>query len=249
MGNAKSRSGHSVFTSKAEAKWSILRHAQGDGLSVGSYAHPVVLPRRKSHFHTFLTPVSLIFLLARHSSTLVGGDIAPYVAGRLGQIELVLTMIISPALAALALSSSTARIPSLKDTESICYDSRHVTYHPSLDDCAAIINHQIAVAPLIGQEITFSRSPTHSQFRLPYYWTTTKNECIVTIDIPPFPGQPVAAQSEQASMTEIKRAALSVLMACVVRGNHLGGFVTAGRMQRLVVSIAGGERAKGGEIE
>ncbi len=158
-------------------------------------------------------------------------------------------MIISPALAALALSGSITKTASLNDTECICYDSRHVTRDPSLDDCAAIINHQIAVAPLIDQEIIFSRSPAHSQFHLPHYWTTRKNECIVTIDIPPFPGQSVAAQSEQASMTEIKRAALSVLMACVVRGNHLGGFVIAGREGRMVVSISRGEMERGGEIE
>lgn len=156
-------------------------------------------------------------------------------------------MIIPPALAALALSSSTPtplKTPSLDDSYAVCYDSRHAVYSPPMDDCAAIINHQIAVAPLVAQEITFSRHPTDSQFRLPHTWATTQNDCLVTIDIPPFPSQRAAEQSEQASMTEIKRAAFNVLMACVVRGDHLGGFGIAGKSQRLVVSIVAAKRAE-----
>ncbi|KAL8920648.1 MAG: hypothetical protein Q9208_006130 [Pyrenodesmia sp. 3 TL-2023] len=156
-------------------------------------------------------------------------------------------MIISPALAALALASSTStpmKTPSLDDSPGVCYDSSHAAYRPSMDDCAAIINHQIAVAPLVAQEIIFSRNPTHSQFRLPHTWATTQNDCLVTIDIPPFPHHRGHEQSEQASMADIKQAAFNVLIACVLRADRLGGFATAGRQQRLVVSITGAVRAE-----
>lgn len=47
-------------------------------------------------------------------------------------------------------------------------------------------------------------------------------------------------------MLDVKRAALEVLMACVLRADHLGGFVGTGRRRKLLVSVQAGERARTG---
>lgn len=119
-----------------------------------------------------------------------------------------------------------------------CYDSRYASHHPALEDCAAIINQQIGQQPHMSKLRVFSHHPTDTQLLLPHTWRTDRQQCNVTIDIPVlWPSRSTA----QASMDDIKRASFEVLVACVLRDEHLGGFTQAGKRGNLQVRIEAGE--------
>ncbi|KAL8729512.1 MAG: hypothetical protein Q9166_004684 [cf. Caloplaca sp. 2 TL-2023] len=160
-------------------------------------------------------------------------------------------MIISPtlALAALALnlvvlavSTPTPQKLFADMSEILCYDSRYATQEPSLQDCAATINGRIALESSDTIVRTFSRNPTRYQLRLPHTWSTERQQCNITIDIPQLPKQRAGLYA-RASMLDIKKAAFEVMVACVVRGDHLGGVVQTGKENKLQLRVEAGRRS------
>lgn len=158
-------------------------------------------------------------------------------------------MIIFPTLTlsalAVAIPSSNPTLqalPSVHALDVLCYDTRYATHRPTLWDCTAIINHQIAKPPTMARNRVFSRHPTARQLLLPHSWVTERGECSVTIDIPDIPGETERVTAE-ASMMDVKRAAFEVLMACVVGADHLGGFMQTGRTQNLQVRVEAADGA------
>lgn len=121
----------------------------------------------------------------------------------------------------------------------LCYDSRYALFHPDLQDCATIINRQIGQASKLDMLRSFSRHPNRYQLPLPHTWATERHECNVTIDLLKLPGERVPDVA-QASLSDIKRAAFEVFLACVLRDHHLGGITQTGRLKNLQVRVEGG---------
>ncbi|KAL9013739.1 MAG: hypothetical protein Q9173_001583 [Seirophora scorigena] len=123
----------------------------------------------------------------------------------------------------------------------LCYDSRYAESAPVLSDCASIIANQIVIPRYGTRTVYFSRNPVGEQFRVPKCWTTPRDNCRITIDIPPTaPAKPFDV--EEATMLQIKTAALEVLRECVARGDHLGGIAAVGRHWHLQVRVEGSEK-------
>lgn len=141
----------------------------------------------------------------------------------------------------LVLALLTLILPAMGNVPILCYDSRYAESAPVLTECASIIASQI-VTPRYGtRTVYFSRHPVGEQYRVPKSWTTPRDNCRVTIDIPPTaPGKPFDV--EEATMLEVKTAALEVLRKCVARGDHLGGVAAVGRHWHLQVRVEGSEK-------
>ncbi|KAL8903073.1 MAG: hypothetical protein Q9171_007523 [Xanthocarpia ochracea] len=67
---------------------------------------------------------------------------------------------------------------------------------------------------------------------MPHTWDTVRQECSVTIDIP---GS--TTQIAEASLEDVKEAALDVLAKCVYNADHLGGVTHTGVKHGLQVSV------------
>ncbi|KAI4181794.1 MAG: hypothetical protein L6R41_006397 [Letrouitia leprolyta] len=128
-----------------------------------------------------------------------------------------------------------------------CYDYRYASFGPNPGDCADIINHQVARDPALRVPRTFSRDPNPDQFPLPYTWTTEKQLCNVTIDIPELPGR-IHSVTADASRDQITQAAFDVMIACVLRDTRLGGLTSTGMRGHLFVRVEAGARSGGGRV-
>ncbi|KAI4097786.1 MAG: hypothetical protein LQ348_004547 [Seirophora lacunosa] len=151
----------------------------------------------------------------------------------------------------LALPSSTLsfRFP-FRDDEppTLCYDARYASSEPQLDDCTAIIAHQILTPEYEHRDVIFTRRPTSAAaYRVPKTWTTPRGGCRVVIDIPEGPRQPILG--ETASMLEVKTAAVVLMARCVIKGDHLGGVAAVGRKYSLQVSLEGPEEGETNSTE
>ena len=134
--------------------------------------------------------------------------------------------------------------PQLFDlSDYLCYDSRYANHEPSPIDCFSIINSQIALYPSITAKRTFSRHPSKGQEKLPHTWSTVRQECNITIDIPELPKQR-AGLYERASMLDIKIAANHVVLGCVLDHDHLGGVQQIGTNGKMQLRIQAGARSK-----
>ncbi|KAL8721012.1 MAG: hypothetical protein Q9225_002217 [Loekoesia sp. 1 TL-2023] len=145
-------------------------------------------------------------------------------------------MIISPTLALTALAPVPFSSP--KPGPIICYDSRYATQVPTHDVCISIIRHRIVTPPFNSRPLNFSRRPSDDdEFRIPHTWTDVRGggDCVVVIDIPELPDWPIPR--EASSLAEVKRAALDVVAACVVRRPRLGGMAAAGKNGQLIVRV------------
>ncbi|KAL9016471.1 MAG: hypothetical protein Q9185_006188 [Variospora sp. 1 TL-2023] len=128
----------------------------------------------------------------------------------------------------------------------LCYDRRYAVRCPSIVDCIAIIRQQIPMPTRNLRRIrTFSRKPRSQELALPHTWTTSVQECNVTIDIPELPGR---SQVARASMLDIQNAALSVVTKCVQDGDHLGGFAATRNANNLLVSVEAGDESVVGAV-
>lgn len=150
-------------------------------------------------------------------------------------------MIIPPALALLALTPP-ASTPAPNTGSSnplypvLCWDPRYATQQPSFEDCISIISRYLLSADMT-QMLIFSRHAHGSdQWPLPYRWQTEKRECAVVIDTPQLPTREEMNRAE-ASMLDIKAAALDILGKCVLEGHHLGGITTTGQEHNLQVRL------------
>ncbi|KAL8729339.1 MAG: hypothetical protein Q9166_004836 [cf. Caloplaca sp. 2 TL-2023] len=115
----------------------------------------------------------------------------------------------------------------------VCYDSRYALHAPSYASCERIIKDYIATGQRPFITLSFARDPDpRRQSRVPKRWLEPRNMCDVGIDVP-------YAVEEEASLTEIQAAARSIMMKCVLGGEHLGGFTFIGRRGGLLVKIIG----------
>lgn len=157
-------------------------------------------------------------------------------------ISIPILLFLSLALITTTLAAST--IPNAKVSPPIlCYDDRYAIQHPIPADCAAIINRQIGEQPHLAVIRSFSRNPNPHQFLLPHTWTTERHECSVTIDLLRLPGE-IVSNIALASMYDVRRAAFEVFVACVLRGDRLGGITQTGKWKNLQVRVEGGGQSR-----
>lgn len=115
----------------------------------------------------------------------------------------------------------------------LCYDRRYATHSPAPHDCVKIINDRIAIPTSVARRPrVFSRTPGSNFLKLPHTWDTARRQCDVTIDMPG-----TTTEIEEASLEDIKEAALDVLAECVYDGDHLGGVTHTGVGYRLQVRV------------
>ncbi|KAI4148708.1 MAG: hypothetical protein LQ341_001502 [Variospora aurantia] len=133
------------------------------------------------------------------------------------------------------------RMPFRDEFPSLCYDSRYASSPPNLDQCIAIIAHQILTPQYEGRDTIFTRRPTSPHaYRVPHTWTTRAGGCRVVIDVPESPHKPILG--ETASMLDVKLAALELMTKCVIKGDQLGGIAVVGRNMQLHVMVEGREQ-------
>ncbi|KAL8811134.1 MAG: hypothetical protein Q9200_002044 [Gallowayella weberi] len=137
-------------------------------------------------------------------------------------------------------ATATLNLPFSDTATILCYDPRYAAHKPMREDCLTVINYRIGTSPSARRLQTFSRRPVISQIQLPFTWKTKQDQCRVTVDIPELPGQKTHIVAH-ASLYQIERAALGVLIECVLREPHLGGMVQTGEMSRLQLRVEAGE--------
>lgn len=86
----------------------------------------------------------------------------------------------------------------------------------------------------------FSRDPNSKQLPLPHTWKTERGKCGVTIDIP----GPVT-QTAEATLFDIKEAAMEIFVNCVLDDSHLGGLTQVGRGYWLQVRVEALDQKEG----
>ncbi|KAL9634862.1 MAG: hypothetical protein Q9204_002837 [Flavoplaca sp. TL-2023a] len=153
-------------------------------------------------------------------------------------------------------------LPTSPKSPILCFDPRYATQSPSLNDCLSIIRTLITPNPNVANRVRkFSRVPTAAMLRLPYTWSTQaqlqyKGEsarewgrgnayeegnapdgdkeaaCGVTIDMPG-----AGTEVAEATLAEIKEAAMEIVKRCVERGEGLGGIMSVGKWWSLQVTV------------
>ncbi|KAL9603807.1 MAG: hypothetical protein Q9219_000916 [cf. Caloplaca sp. 3 TL-2023] len=147
-------------------------------------------------------------------------------------------MILPPTLviAALNLTGSSSANPKSDISPVLCYDSRYARTIPPLDDCADIAIKKIGIHN--GKHVQrFARHPKYHEIGVPKQWAS-EGGCVVQIDMPRLPGRD-KKETVEATMMDVKRAALEVVLACVAGDEHLGGVVSTGTDLALQVSVFG----------
>ncbi|KAL8897645.1 MAG: hypothetical protein Q9192_002475 [Flavoplaca navasiana] len=171
-------------------------------------------------------------------------------------------------------------MPTSPKSPILCFDPRYATQSPSLNDCLSIIGTLITPNPAYANRVRkFSRVPTSTMLRVPYTWSTQaqlqykgkgaheggrgnayeggnaqdgdKEEaaCGVTIDMPG-----AGTEVAEATLTEIKEAAMEIVGRCVESGDGLGGMMSVGKWWSLQVTVEAfdetvGRRVSGGAVE
>ncbi|KAL8837404.1 MAG: hypothetical protein Q9176_005710 [Flavoplaca citrina] len=161
----------------------------------------------------------------------------------------------------------------------LCFDPRYATQSPSLNDCLSIIRTLITPNPNVANRVRkFSRVPTATMLGVPYTWSTEAQAqyrwkgahekgrgnayeggiaqegdkeaaCGVTIDMPG-----AGTEVAEATLGEIKEAALEIVGRCVERGEGLGGMMSVGKWWSLQVMVEAleegvGRRVGGGALK
>ncbi|KAI4234637.1 MAG: hypothetical protein LQ352_008162, partial [Teloschistes flavicans] len=110
----------------------------------------------------------------------------------------------------------------------LCYDPRYARRIPALDECAAIISHDI-LAPRahVHQRRQFCRRHSGRYLPLPHTWNSERGGCRVVIDTP---GED---RIVEASFWNIQSAGYEIMTHCVILGDHLGGIMQTGVRREL----------------
>ncbi|KAL8707102.1 MAG: hypothetical protein Q9225_007827 [Loekoesia sp. 1 TL-2023] len=116
-----------------------------------------------------------------------------------------------------------------------CWKPRVSPHTLVFRECNDVITKQIIQTPGFDplNPLTFSRNPAlRPDIRLPKAWEHETGDCIVVVDIPATRGG-----SEKTSLQDIRSAAQSIAVECVIKPDHLGGALRIGWQNNLNVLI------------
>ncbi|KAL8953685.1 MAG: hypothetical protein Q9222_000469 [Ikaeria aurantiellina] len=128
-----------------------------------------------------------------------------------------------------------AAVPALRARIAVCWDDP-TKFRPLIfKDCIEVINNEITKGYDPNIPLKFSSDPElHPDVELPKYWKRPNARCGVGVDF-----GPVLTGYDRTTLNDIKEAALSVAIECIIKPPHVGGYMQLGWEDKLGVLIAG----------